>query len=419
MGIVDQLATLESSLISMFLESSLRLAHVINADFFILVQSPSGVRKIAGSDNLCREFAAGSLSGRGTDVRALLRDLDVPIHEERLLTAEGRSSSVTRGISPHDDNDVGRMRFDSNSLYDTSTPKSNHQPHRVRVPDNLPQLRDQINPFSSPEIPPVAASSAYSASHSNGLRNCGSEIHESNDRGDLGAGNKRQFETSSNVVAAKKSRPNETVSADDVVAPQRNNATTAKIECFDDDDVEVIPFEVQEYPDSDACLVEHHKVVQFQDPANEDFATFNGDQSSYIPEMGFDAESEFDLKPVQDYMNENPKVACILERLATGKLDLTRQSNDIRLFGSIMYDLGKMLSRLVRILDKTHPHTKKHFAQAFDIVCAGLPGLEAVSQEATSFKDTFRGLTLKAHLRCQLYSAFKNSLQRVIKNAAR
>ena len=399
MGIVDQLG---SSLISMFLESSLRLAHVINADFFILVQSPTGARKVAGSDNLCREFASGSLAGDADDVRTLLRDLEVPILEERLMT-----------INDNDDDNM-RMRYEPNSVYESSTPKSNHHQPRLRNADHLPPMSDQINPFSSSGCSPVASSTINATSHFNDLRTRGPKICESNGRMDIVVGKKRHFDASTDGVTSKKSRPN-VLFADDAKTPRRNEFGTTKIECFDDEDVELIPLEVPEYEDSDGCPVGGRQSNQFKNQ-NDDYVTFNGDQSSCIAELGFDTESGFDLQPVQEYMSGNPKVACILERLATGTLDLTRQSSDIRLFGSIMYDLGKMLSKLVTILDKSHPETKKHFSQAFHIICTGLPGLEAVSQEATAFKDTFRGLTLKAHLRCQLYSAFKNSLARLIKN---
>ena len=232
------------------------------------------------------------------------------------------------------------------------------------------------------------------------------------------AGSKRSFEPSANGALAKKSRPNDLTAEDMTTVAVKDAAAAAKIECFDDEDVEIIPFEMPEYEDSDSCPADQRQANQPSHMINEEFVSFNFDQSSYSADPGLlDEESGFNLKPVRDYMNDNPKVACVVEKLASGKLDLTRQSSDIRLFGSIMYDLGKMLSRLVRIPDKSHPETKSHFTQAFHIVCLGLPGLDAISQEATSFKETFRGLTLKAHLRCQLYSAFKNALGRLIKSA--
>ena len=127
MGIVDQLANLEGSLISMFLESSLRLAHVINADFFILVETPSGGRRIAGSDKLCREFADGHLIGNAADVRAQLKDTDVPIFEESLTSVSGEgaveglkslssdmvASGKIAGSSPIESNAVGSPNVSS------------------------------------------------------------------------------------------------------------------------------------------------------------------------------------------------------------------------------------------------------------------------------------------------------------------
>merc|ERR1711962_821889 len=85
MGIVDQMANLEGSLISMFLESSLRLANVINAEFFILVETPAGGRKVGGSEKLCRDFTRGDLVGNpAADFCVRLADEAVSIKEEPL-----------------------------------------------------------------------------------------------------------------------------------------------------------------------------------------------------------------------------------------------------------------------------------------------------------------------------------------------
>ena len=369
MGIVDQLANLEGSLISMFLESSLRLAHVINADFFVLVETPSGGRRVAGSDRLCREFADGALIGNSADVRARLKENSVPITNEP-LAADGHGA-----LGP----DASTVIPVTSAYAHGSIPRSE---------ESYLNVANQINPFNSPsnhvDIFSRNSSALRTSSSPNGPASPGA------------IGSKRSHPTpttNGNGSLPKQSRL-------DTSAVQAVNDDSFKFECFDDGDVEVIPQDVSRSNDPfEVTLFSHAETpVEFH-------------------VVGEDGDEEYDFTEIKTYLRESGKVACIASQLAVGDIDWSRQSKETRILGSIMYDLGKIMSRLVKIPVKTHPETKKHFSRAYDFIWAGIPGIEEYTRgrPPSSYGDHFRGLSLKAYLRCQMYSSFKNSLDRLLK----